>query len=268
MSVSSPPKKNTAHTMFVALVSQANPNIFQSSATLAIGDVKVSTDGGALNNITTLPVVTPAAGKQIQVDLSASEMNGDKIGILFSDAAGAEWCDLYIEIETSTRQVDNLCFPTTSGRSIDVDATGGVEVGTVATGAIATTSFAAGAIDAAAIAANALGTSEIASAVDDRIVDATWNEAKSGHTTQGTYGESQNAVISGNAIAGTLSTTQMSTDLTEATDSHFNGRTIIWTSGVLLGQASNITAYTGATKVVTYTAITEAPSAGDDFLIV
>ena len=47
MSVSSPPLKNAAHTFFVALVSQANPNIMQSSATLAIGDVKVSTDGGA-----------------------------------------------------------------------------------------------------------------------------------------------------------------------------------------------------------------------------
>ena len=141
-------------------------------------------------------------------------------------------------------------------------------VGSIGTGGIATTSFAAGAIDAAAIAASALGTSEIAAAVAARIVDANWDEAKSGHTTQGTYGENQNAVISGNAIAGTLSTTQMSTDLTEATDDHYNGRSLIWTSGVLLGQATAITDYTGATKVLTYTAVTEAPSAADDFLIV
>jgi hypothetical protein len=73
---------------------------------------------------------------------------------------------------------------------------------------------------------------------------------------------------SGAAIAGTLSTTQMTTNLTEATDDHYIGRTVIWTSGVLLGQASDITDYAGATKLLTYTAVTEAPSATDTFIIV
>lgn len=70
------------------------------------------------------------------------------------------------------------------------------------------------------------------------------------------------------AIAGTLSTTQMSTDLTEATDDHFNGRIIIWTTGVLKNQATDITDYTGATKVLTFTATTEAPGIGDEFVII
>ncbi|KKL20779.1 hypothetical protein LCGC14_2452020, partial [marine sediment metagenome] len=98
--------------------------------------------------------------------------------------------------------------------------------------------------------------------------DAVWDEARTGHTTQGTYGETMDTVVSGNAEAGTLSTTQMTTDLTEATDEHYNGRTIIWTSGVLIDQASNITAYLALTGRLTYTAVTEAPSAGDDFIIV
>lgn len=75
-------------------------------------------------------------------------------------------------------------------------------------------------------------------------------------------------IVNGAAIAGTLSTTQMTTDLTEATDDHYNGRIIIWTSGVLINQATDITDYTGATKLLTYTAITEAPTAGDTFIIV
>ena len=75
-------------------------------------------------------------------------------------------------------------------------------------------------------------------------------------------------IVSGTAIAGTLSTTQMTTDLTEATNEHFNGRIIIWTSGVLLYQATNITAYDGTTKMLTYIATTEAPTAGDTFIIV
>jgi hypothetical protein len=70
------------------------------------------------------------------------------------------------------------------------------------------------------------------------------------------------------AAAGTLSTTQMTTTLTEATSSHYIGRVIIWTSGVLLRQASPITAYDGGTKMLTFTAVTEAPTAGDTFIIV
>ena len=71
----------------------------------------------------------------------------------------------------------------------------------------------------------------------------------------------------GAAVAGTLSTTQMSTNLTEATDDHYNGRLITWTSGVLLEQQTDITDYTGATKVLTFTATTDAPSSTDTFVI-
>lgn len=79
---------------------------------------------------------------------------------------------------------------------------------------------------------------------------------------------SAGVIVIGAAEAGTLSTTQMTTDLTEATDEHYNGRIVIWTSGVLLGQASDITAYLGSTGRLTYTAVTEAPSAADTFVIV
>jgi hypothetical protein len=103
-----PPVSGEAFTFYVTLTSQANTNIFQVNPTLAIGDVTVSTDGGALNNITTLPVVTPAGGKQVQVDLSIAEMTGDVIGVLFSDVAGNEWQDLYIEILTDAQQIGDI----------------------------------------------------------------------------------------------------------------------------------------------------------------
>lgn len=79
---------------------------------------------------------------------------------------------------------------------------------------------------------------------------------------------SATVLITGAAEAGTLSTTQMTTDLSEATDDHFIGRAVIWTGGVLLGQASDITGYLGATGKLTYSAVTEAPSVGDPFVIV
>jgi hypothetical protein len=150
-----PPKKNAAYTFYVSLVSQANTKVMQSNPTLAAGDVKVSTDGGALANLATLPVVTPASSKAVKVDLSASEMNGDNVVIIFSDAAGAEWCDLAIDLQTVTRQIDDLAYPATSGRSLAVDASGNVtpttvesvilHSGTAQAGAASTITLAAGA---------------------------------------------------------------------------------------------------------------------------
>ncbi|MFZ5621178.1 MAG: hypothetical protein ACOY5W_09175 [Pseudomonadota bacterium] len=75
------------------------------------------------------------------------------------------------------------------------------------------------------------------------------------------------SVVLGAAVSGTLSTTQMSTDLVEATHNHYNGRTIIWTSGALAGQASQISAYNGTTKVLTFAAVTDVPGVGDQFVI-
>jgi len=99
-------------------------------------------------------------------------------------------------------------------------------------------------------------------------VDEIFDELRAGHSVVGSYGESFFTLESGAAIAGTLSTTQMSTSLTEATDDHYLGRIVIFTSGVLLRQATDITAYNGTTKVLTFTALTEAPTAADKFVIV
>ena len=104
------------------------------------------------------------------------------------------------------------------------------------------------------------------SGTDDLEVDAI---AIDGSTTAANnQSEAAQGVVTGSAIAGTLSTTQMTTNLAEATDDHYNGRVIVWLTGALAGQATDITDYTGATKLLTYTAVTEAPSAGDNFVIV
>ncbi len=103
-----PAKKNTQYIFYVGLVSQANTKILQANPTIAAGDFKVSIDGGALNNPATLPTVTPAASKMVKIILSAAEMNGDNITIVCSDAAGAEWCDLIVNIQTAANQIDDL----------------------------------------------------------------------------------------------------------------------------------------------------------------
>lgn len=76
------------------------------------------------------------------------------------------------------------------------------------------------------------------------------------------------AVVRGQAAAGTLTTTQFTTNLTEATDDHYNGRTVVWITGVLAGQAATVSDYDGAAKRITVAAMTDAPSAADQFVIV
>ena len=123
-----PPKKNTAFIFYVGLVSQADTKTLKASPTLAANDVKVAVDDAAPANLTTLPAFDADFTKRVKVSLSAAEMNGDRISVVFADAAGAEWCDLIIDIPTSVRQTDDLAFPVVSGRGVDVDATGGVEI--------------------------------------------------------------------------------------------------------------------------------------------
>ena len=80
---------------------------------------------------------------------------------------------------------------------------------------------------------------------------------------------SSGTMVVGVAEAGTLSATEMTSDLAQPTDDHFIGRVIIWTSGALKNQASDITDYTGVDGLVEFTAVTDGgPSAGDTFIII
>ncbi len=100
MATHNPPLRAVAYEIYVSLRSQANTKIFQANPTLASGDAKVSKDGGALANLTTLPTVTPAAGKMVKISLSGTEMTADDVTVVLSDAAGNEWCDLVLNIQT------------------------------------------------------------------------------------------------------------------------------------------------------------------------
>ena len=76
---------------FYTTLHAAGSAAFQANPTLAAGDVKISKDGAAEANIGTLPTVSPAAGKQVKVSLSATEMTATVVMVRFEDVAGAEW---------------------------------------------------------------------------------------------------------------------------------------------------------------------------------
>ena len=58
------------------------------------------------------------------------------------------------------------------------------------------------------------------------------------------------------------------TNLTEATNDHYNGCVIVFTNGVLAGQSRRILDYDGTAKnIIVESAFTEAPGNGDKFMI-
>jgi hypothetical protein len=131
---------------YVSLVSQANTKVMQASPTLAVGDFKVSIDGGALANVSLLPTNTPGASAMVKITLSQAEVNGDNIAVFCSDAAGSEWCDLTVNIQTVSQQINDLATPTN------------ITAGTITTVTNVTTvnGLAANVVTAAALAADAV----------------------------------------------------------------------------------------------------------------
>ena len=91
--------------------------------------------------------------------------------------------------------------------------------------------------------------------------------AISGSTTAADNLEGGGLGLVVSTCASGSTTTSIVTNLTEATDNHYNGRVITFTSGALLGQTTSISDYNGTTKTLTVVELTEAPSNTDGFVI-
>ena len=68
--------------------------------------------------------------------------------------------------------------------------------------------------------------------------------------------------------ASPTTTTLVDSGLTQSDDDHWNGRTLIFTSGSLRYQATDITDFDAATDTLTFTGLTNAPAQGDTYIIV
>ena len=74
---------------------------YKANPTLAAGDVKVSKDGGASANLTTLPATSPTGETLVRVSLSATEMQAKMIVVTFIDQTNPkEWEDQRLIIYT------------------------------------------------------------------------------------------------------------------------------------------------------------------------
>lgn len=97
-----PPVKGEDFIIYIGLADMVNAGSFKAAPTIAAGDFKVSKDGGAFANLTTLPTVTPAAGTMVKITLSATEMNADVVTMVAIDQTNPkEWADYMISIPTT-----------------------------------------------------------------------------------------------------------------------------------------------------------------------
>uniref|UniRef100_A0A6M3KPM4 Uncharacterized protein n=1 Tax=viral metagenome TaxID=1070528 RepID=A0A6M3KPM4_9ZZZZ len=166
MATQVPPKRGVAFSFEVSLGSQTDTDIFQTSVTLAAGDVVVYKDGALDGNIDALPVEIGTSGV-LTVSLSADEMNADRVLVLFHDAADDEWQDAVVTIHTvTTSQIDDLA---TASALTTVDANVDSILADTGTDGVV---LANDAITAAKIAADAIGSSELAATAAQEIADA------------------------------------------------------------------------------------------------
>ena len=126
------PKKGVAYSFELSLVDSANRPQFKINPTIASGDFLVSQNGGALAPLATTPTVTPAGSTIVTVSLSSAEMNADKVFVQAHDVSGSQWDDVSIFIDNNVRNIDDVAFPTVSGRSLAVDTSGDVAVSSIA----------------------------------------------------------------------------------------------------------------------------------------
>jgi hypothetical protein len=108
--MSDPAKKNTAYNFSVGLPNATNGKLL-ANPTIVAGDVTISVDHGAFVNLTNLPTSNPPGSRSVEISLTAAEMNGDDIVIIFSDP-DYEWNDVFINIKPNARTIDELMYPT------------------------------------------------------------------------------------------------------------------------------------------------------------
>lgn len=82
----------------VELTDVFDPQFFLVDPPIEVGDFKISKDFGTLANLETLPEVDPPGSSSVKINLSATEMNADKIGVFGKDPT-EEWGDINMSID-------------------------------------------------------------------------------------------------------------------------------------------------------------------------
>jgi len=269
---------NIAKYVWDRIISKANHNIGQSAGKkLRELSVLIAAEGAVSGTPTTTTFTTNITGYDDNFfkDMVISAYNGAAMagqGRVISSYTGST--GVFVVDEAFTSALD-------SGDDVVVFAP---HVHTVtslvaAVWAAAARTLTSGANIALTKGAGLLGLNDLsASDVNDQ-VDLALDTAIPGSPTAGSLNEvmanqarSAATIKKGAAAAGTLSTTEMTTDLTIFVADQLNGRILIFAEDTvtpaLRGQATDITGTTVSGGKLTFTAITTAPVNGDTFVVV
>ena len=286
-----PPKKNATFTVTFPIYDN-DGDLVTAAAAL---DSEVSKDGGTFTDCTNEAAEIATSSGLYTLSLTATEMNADIVATITKTSTTDAKTAVNV-MYTATRQLVDLAFPTTSGRSIDTTATGAVgvdfdnvegtldaaEIGTgaitaakfaagaidaaaIANGAIDAATFAAGAIDAAAIAADAITAAKIANGAIDAATFAAGAIDAAAIATGAIDADALaadavteiRALETGTSDAGGSTTTMVDAARTEADDVHI-GKWIMFTSGAVANQVRLITDFVAATDTTTFAPPTTA----------
>jgi hypothetical protein len=146
-----PAVKGQAYTIYIGLEDQANAGEFKTAPTIVAGDFQVSTDGSALSNLDTLPVVTPAGSRIVKVAFSADEMNGDWVVMVAHDASGSEWYDRMVAIPTAAQTHDTIDTNVDSILTNLATAQAAIDLNTVILSPVGGTTDGDGAVDGSTV---------------------------------------------------------------------------------------------------------------------
>ncbi len=277
------PLKNTAYRVTFPIL-DADGDLVTGATGL---DSEVSKNGGTFADCTNEATEIATASGMYYLDLTSTEMNADTVAIIVkTSSSGAKTTPIVLYPAEATDIPVNVTA--WNGTAVATPATAGYPAVTVKSGTgTGEVSLSGG---KALLQDGAVTAGVIATTAAEKIADGVWDEALSGHTAAGSAGKAASdaqsgayiggsttaatnaargfqGLVLGTAVTGTLTATGFTTSLTEATNDHYNGRTLTFTSGALAGQMTTITDYNGSTKLVTVTAMTEAPSNGDQFFI-
>lgn len=247
-------------------------------------DAFFATSGGAIPN-----VAAAAVGGLLTGPTTANTGLADVtrlLGTAWLTPGTAGTPDVNAKLWNALTTVELPLVPTTAGRKLDVSAGGeagldwaNVGSPTTAVDLSGTTIKTTQKVDVETIKTNPVANAGTVTFPTNATLASTTN------ITAGTVAVATSiSQIAGSATAATnlksgalglvpstcaagSTTTSIVTNLTEATDDHYNGRVITFTSGALLGETSGISDYTGATKTLTVVALTEAPADTDGFVI-
>jgi hypothetical protein len=206
-----PPLKNSAFTVTFPIY-DADGDLVSGATGL---DSEVSKDGGTFTDVSPGEATEIATSSGVYaLALSATEMNADIVCTITKSNGKTAVNVMY----TVSRQLKDLAFPATSGRSIQVETDGMVHgdlkewLGSAPNALVSSRvdasvgAMASGVLTATAIAADAITAAKVAADVGAEIADAVWDEQRSGHTAGGSFGEGVNvaAMVNGAITANAL----------------------------------------------------------------